>query len=83
MPIKMKFELGDESDDTSCLYKEMYGEFDGKIVDVYGFYHAPFNGLLNGLHADKEDYAYVRFPGYDFLESVELTYLSFPKTKKK
>jgi hypothetical protein len=78
MPIKMKFEIGDDSLGTTYLYKKMYGEFDGKTVDVYGFYHAPFDGL----HSTK-DYAYVRFPGDDYLESVELTYLSFPKTKKK
>jgi hypothetical protein len=78
MPIKMKFEIGELSIPTDHMYKKMYGEFDGKTVDVYGFFHAPFNGL----HADK-DYAYVRFPGDDYLESVELTYLSFPKTKKK
>jgi hypothetical protein len=69
MPIKMKFELGSPDIVSHLLYKQMYGEYDGKLVDVYGFYHhSSYN---------EQDYAYVRFPGSDCLESVELTYLSF------
>ena len=79
MPIKMKFKLGSPDNAlhfvSDFMYENMYKEFDGEVVDVYGFFHSSFNG--------ERDYAYVRFPGSDCLESVELTYLSFTKTKGK